>query len=236
VGDEQGIMKIAVVIATYQRPDGKTPFYLRRAIDSVLRQDHKDRALYVIGDCYDSKIEFDEIMRYYGNALFATNLEHSVEREMYKRDKIALWCCGGQNAYNIGTGIALKEGYDYICHLDHDDHWKFNHLSLINIAIERFKADFVFTRATYKDGSLPNIETSDMFIPQLPIAHGMIKSSVCYNHRTIPMSYCYARDHIPADADLWTRMVPYINEKQLVSYFVNVPTCIYEQGNHPRGY
>ena len=47
--------RLAITIATYQRPDGTTPFYLKRALDAVFNQTHKYFKVYVIGDKYENK-------------------------------------------------------------------------------------------------------------------------------------------------------------------------------------
>ena len=46
-------IKFGVVISTYQRPDGKTPQYIKRAIESVLSQKHTNWKIYLIGDKYN---------------------------------------------------------------------------------------------------------------------------------------------------------------------------------------
>jgi glycosyltransferase involved in cell wall biosynthesis len=42
-------MKLGIVIATYQKSDGSTPILLKRAIDSIKAQTHKDYILIIIG-------------------------------------------------------------------------------------------------------------------------------------------------------------------------------------------
>ena len=46
-------MKLAIRILTYQRKDGKTPFFLRRALESIKNQTYKDYKIFLIGDKYD---------------------------------------------------------------------------------------------------------------------------------------------------------------------------------------
>ena len=48
---------------------------------------------------------------------------------------MALWSYGGVNAMNYGVTKSLENGYEYICHLDHDDWWLPNHLFEINKCI-----------------------------------------------------------------------------------------------------
>ena len=51
-------MNIAIVTPTYRRPDGKTPFYLGRALDSVFSQEHVNFMMFLIGDYYDNEEEW----------------------------------------------------------------------------------------------------------------------------------------------------------------------------------
>ncbi|MCJ7812459.1 hypothetical protein MUP95_03960, partial [bacterium] len=63
---------IAIVIATYERPDGKTPYYLKRALNSIALQRYKDYHVFVIGDNYKNKKEFDRLT--FGFRITAINL------------------------------------------------------------------------------------------------------------------------------------------------------------------
>jgi len=77
-------MKIAIVIATYCRSDGKTPSYLIRALRSIEAQTHKDYAVYVIGDNYASHEEFFDICKLFP-FVKAYNIPVAPERELYPK-------------------------------------------------------------------------------------------------------------------------------------------------------
>jgi glycosyltransferase involved in cell wall biosynthesis len=227
-------MNLAITMATYQRKDGKSPFYLKRAIDSVFAQKHGDFKLFVVGDRYEDDAEFRSILSSYpGERLRCVNLTTAVEREKYQNNKEYLWNNGGVHAFNLAAAHALEEGFDYICHLDHDDYWTPNHLTLINEVIECTQADWMCTRTQHPTGVLPVHVSRDYLIPFLPLPGGIIKSSTCYNYRTIPLCFRDAGD-VPADYDLWKRMAVYIRDHDLVSYFINELTCIYEEGGYER--
>ncbi len=227
-------MRLAVTIPTYARADGKTPFFLKRALDSVFAQDHRDFKVFVAGDDYQPREELDAIVAQYPKEkLRLIHLDHAVEREKYKDDNKKRWNNGGVTAHNAAAEAAISEGFDYICTLDHDDRWLPRHLRVISEAIEETKADFLCTGASWNGGRLPKIESNDRLVPFLPKPAGIIHSSTCYNHRTIPIRIRDAGD-LPADYDKWQRMAPYIKAHGLKSYFVNDFTCIYETGGYER--
>ena len=227
-------MKIAVVIATYRRADGKTPFYLKRALNSVFSQRHTNFEVFLIGDCYSDVKELKGIISQYSpNKLHCFNLDRAVEREKYT-DKNVLWCCGGTEAVNIGIDRAFEAGFEYISFLDHDDYWTPYHLSSINEVVKYIDADWICTKSTYGDGSiLPKVDREDQFIPFLPTPGGVIRSSVCYNGASISVrpinTFETYGEAIPGDADLWDRMEKYITKNKLVSYLVNKVTCCHEE-------
>jgi len=227
-------MKLAIAMATYQRKDGQTPFFLKRAIDSVFIQEHTDWQLFVVGDHYENAAEFCAITASYPpDRLRCLNLEKAMEREKYHYNKELLWNNGGVTAINIVADKALAEGFSYICHLDHDDQWKPNHLKVISEAIEAVRADWLCTKTMHSTGVLPLVDSPSRLVPFLPCPGGVINSATCYNYRSIPLRY---RDSgtVPTDYDLWKRMSVYMKENNLAGYLINELTCIYEKGGYER--
>lgn len=231
--------RLAISIATYRRLDGKTPFYLKRCLDSVFAQTHKDYKVFLVGDYYDNQQEWENIINnYHSDKFYNINLPEPGERNKYKDNKVALWSAGGTKAFNFAIDKALEEGYSYIAHTDHDDTWRNDHLQLISNCIETTGADWVCTRSTYGKGKiiLPQGDYKGDMIPFIPFAGGLVNSSTAYNFKTIPIR---GRDVfeetgkvIPSDADLWERIGKFIIENKKKSYLVNQISCFHnEEGN-----
>jgi glycosyltransferase involved in cell wall biosynthesis len=227
-------MRIGITIATYQRKDGKTPEYLNLLLESIYAQTYQDFKIYLIGDKYENMDEWCSIIRKYsGYHLCAINLNHADERDKYN-DNYILWHCGGVFASNFGANLALSEGIDFICHIDHDDYIDRIHLEKVNKAIEEVKADWICSKSEYVGSILPVVEASTWeFLPFLPLPGGIVNSSVCYNYRKIPFRYrdTYAEfgTAIPSDADLWQRCSEFIKENSLISCLINQVTCYHQE-------
>ena len=140
-------VKIAVSITTYRRSDGSTRRLLERALNSIKTQTYKNYKIFLIGDKYDDNEEFLEIANsfYDQSKIYFENLDEAKERDHYS-DKLLLWLYGGINATNHSIKVALSEGYDYVCHLDHDDYWGNNHLDEIAKCIKDNQSDWVCTK------------------------------------------------------------------------------------------
>ena len=223
--------KLGIVIATYQRKDGSTPKYLTRALDSVFNQTYKNFKIYLIGDRYEDNEEINNIVSKYDRSrLEFKNLSVAKERDFYD-NKNALWSYGGVNAINIGVDLSLSEGNNYICHLDHDDFWENNHISLINDCINETNSSWVCTISNHINNRfLPTVKSEEKYINFLPKSSSLIHSSVCMDFKTIPLKY---RDifletntvGLPTDADLWERCRHHILENNLKSTLINQITC-----------
>jgi glycosyltransferase involved in cell wall biosynthesis len=228
-------MKIGIVICTYQRPDGKTPFYLRRALQAILNQTHKDYRVYIVGDAYADRREFISIMTEYVAQMDIRymNLLRAVEREKYRFGTRQLWCAGGLNAGLTGIDWALHEGYKYICHHDHDDWWEPNHLELINKVIEEKNPFFICTVSTWMKSFLPKLPITNEILDFYPIPEGMINSSSCieYSETSIRPRDVYAETGVvyPADADLWKRLTEEMKEKGHRGYIYTTLTCHHDE-------
>jgi len=226
-------MKLAITLHTYQRPDGMTPTYLNRAMSSIFSQTYQDFKLFVIGDKYEDEYElFNIINKYPLNKLYYENLPYAKEREKYINNKHALWCAGGVNAINYAIDKCLENGFEYVCHLDHDDYWTPEHLESIHNVINKTNGDWFCTRSLHINGNLPRVITDQEYVEFLPEACGLINSSTCINFKKIPLRF---RDVLeedgkayPADADLWKRCATYIKDNNLKSYFINKLTCVHD--------
>lgn len=230
-------MKLAIVTPTYQRTDNTTPYYLSRLITALKSQTHTDFKFYLIGDKYENNSEFESFSNLLaGIDYHMENLPVAKERDKYPANTRQLWCCGGVNAYNHGIELALNDGYDWICHLDHDDYWDSDHLSVINTAIETIKnVAVVYTCAEYTyDRHIPPVPLDNEYVFQLPVACNTIHSAVCINHRAIPLRLrdvyeAPDQENIyndEADADMWNRVSEYLTLNQnLQSVLCRKVTC-----------
>lgn len=230
-------MKLGIVISTYMRENESTPDLLKRALNSVFNQTYKNFKIYLIGDRYEDNEEINNIVsKYDTNKLFFENLPIAKERDDYKQNKRALWSYGGVNAINYGLLKSINEGFEYICHLDHDDWWLPDHLQEIKNCIIKTEASWVCTKSTHmsENNFLPKINTQEIYCEFLPKSSSLIHSSVCMNFKRIPLFYrdLYKLTNkvgLPADADLWERTKDYIEENKLKSYFINKLTCRHDE-------
>jgi glycosyltransferase involved in cell wall biosynthesis len=225
-------MKIAVVVPTYRRQDGRTPFLLSRALDSIKTQIHTNYDVFVIGDNYTDKEEFDWLERMNLFAEFV-NIPKAIEREKYPFKSMELWCSGGVNASNIGVNIALEQGYEYVCFLCHDDWWEPDHLLRINEVLEAKKPFFVCTVSTWMNSILPEPITLDDITEFYPKPNGIISSSTCvkYSDTKLRVRDVFAETGRaePADADLWKRLAKEMKAEGKKGYLINTLTCHHEE-------
>lgn len=225
-------MKLAIVLATYQRTDGTTPQYLTRALECIKAQTHQDWHVFLIGDKYENDDEFTQLASLIpSDKITSVNLPNAVERERYPEGGIRLWRCGGVNAVNYGMDLAKQAGYSYHCRLDHDDYWASNHLELINKVIENNPSPaFIYTKSTYMGGILPRDNHP------YPRPCQTIHSSVCINTDLIPFKYRDTEYEIgipkEADADMWERIGPYLATHNLGSYIIDQLTCYHDLEQH----
>ena len=203
---------------------------------------HIDLKIFLIGDKYEDNNEILEILsKYDSNKLYFENLPYAKERGKYIENKLALWSYGGVNAMNHGVSKSLKEGYDYICHLDHDDWWLPIHLEEIKNCILTTDASWVCTKSTYRSENifLPKLNPEEIFSTFLPKSGILIHSSVCMNFKKIPLLYrdLYELTNkvgLPADADLWERTRDHIEKNNLKSYYINKLTCRHDEEGYSR--
>lgn len=212
-------MKLAVVIPTYERPDGKTNELLIRALNSVRAQTFKNYRIFLVGDKWKKLRELKKIADHF--ACHCVNITYAKERDRYEFGDYRLFCAGGVNATNKGIEIALEKGYSHVCHLDHDDYWREDHLELISGKADNYF--MVSTRATYMNGTLPKLESSREFFP---IPCGIIHSATSVNFAQTDLRFrdCFEKTGTawPADADLWNRL------SDKVAYFIDELTCFHD--------
>lgn len=214
--------------------------YLHKSLNSILDQTYDNWFLYLVGDDFkhfDKLIEWSSIIPSHKIKVINT---HYSERELKDIQKIKAW--GGTNASNYGIGLALNDGYDYICRLDHDDYWTNSHLLHINEVIN-YDANVIFccTKGYYLSlfNTLPKINnSSENIIDYKPKPSDVLHSTTCVKFSEIPFRYehSYRNDNITPDASdaiLWKKISEYIKDKNLKSYCYNTITCYHlEEGKN----
>ena len=225
------IMKFGIIVATYKRPDGRTPFFLSRALKSVLQQAHEDFIILLIGDKYEDEEELLSISSCVpADKLYLENLKVSVERERYPEGGDQLWATGGLNAMNRAIEVGLEMGLKYFCHLDHDDHWSPDHLFNFNSALERSESPFMVSYSTSPvfNSVLPVWKRDEI----RPIPRGMIHSSTCVDFSFFSERYRDAYQETgsicPADADLWMRLSETMARLEIKGKMIKKLTCFHE--------
>jgi glycosyltransferase involved in cell wall biosynthesis len=227
-------MKLAVNISTYRRKDGKSKDFLKRTLESIKKQKHQDYKVFLIGDKYEDNEEFLEICTSIldPSKIYYENLPFAYERDKYL-DLEQIWSSGGTYSTNYAIEKALEEGFEWVCHIDHDDIWEENHLLNFSNFIESNPSNFVFlaSRCDYLGKYIvPCQSPPGIFYPTpSDLAH----SSVCINFSKIPLRYRDVYEETgkiyAADADLWERITEYIKENGLSAYLVEEATLIYDK-------
>ena len=171
--------------------------------------------------------------------IYYENLPVAPERDKYN-DKWLIWKYGGTKSYNYGIEKSIQMGYDYVCHLDHDDEWYPNHLSSLYDAIIKTNSIWLCTKSEYVSNKiLPVINSNLELIPFYPIPEGLVHSSVCINFKKLPLRYINVYEEtgisgLPGDADLWKRISDYFKQNNLVGTLVNKVTCRHIEEGHER--
>jgi glycosyltransferase involved in cell wall biosynthesis len=225
------MINFSIVITTYQRKDGNTPKYLKRALQSIFDQDYHLFKIYVIGDKYENNEEFESIFNEFPkDKIYFENLPIAHERDKYT-DKTLIWKYGGCFANNYGINKSISDGYEYVCHLDHDDEWYPNHLSSLNDAIIKTNSLWLCTKSEYEHFMEYPMINSDLELVEFnPTPEGLIHSSTCINFKKIPLRHRNVFEEtglsgLPGDADLWYRIREYFNGNNLKGVLVNKITC-----------
>ena len=227
----------AICIATYKRMDGKTPELLKRTLESINKQFHYNWKVFLIGDLYENEDEFLEITKDFPKGkIYQENLKVAVEREKYYPHNLnALWSFGGTNAVNYAIDVAIYQGYQYICRIDHDDYWREDHLANFDKVIKETGAKFICSKAKHFNGAvLPYIPITDAVVDYYPEPSGVVKSSTCVHVdipiRTRDLYGFHGKDFKGAgDEDFWERVSMYLKGHHLVSKCWNDITCFHDQ-------
>lgn len=233
--------RFGIVITTYQRGDGKTPELLNRALKSILNQSHADWKVFLIGDRYEDDEEFQLIVENSGihsDRIVAVNREEAAERDNYEPGSMQLWCAGGNVSSRYGISLALEDGIEYVCYLDHDDYWGRSHLLLFNEAIQKHPDVMVLaSRSLYlRPGNvLPHL-TEKTGYGWLPRPEGLIKSASCIKWSDTDVRprdvFKETGETKPGDLDLWQRLNAEMKATGRKGFLVPDVTCSHLEEHH----
>ena len=184
-------IKFCIIIATFNRPNGKTPEYLTRSLDSVLTQSYTNWDLIIVGDKYEPENELLDIINKYKtpnkNIIYINNT--IVERDVITNN-YDLWCCAGANSMNIGLKYARENNYKYYCHLDDDDYWTSEHLQYLYFVYNKYpNCIFANTQSTFIQSVLPNIIIDIYENNIMPTPRCMVHSSFSFRMDIILSNY-----------------------------------------------
>lgn len=219
-------MKLAILIPTYRKGNGEFKNQIEQCLTSVSKQTHSNYKVYFIGDKYENNNEFDELSKIINpSKIVSKNLPISYERSKYSGRN--LWVCGGVYASNIGIELALNDGFDYICHLDHDDVWSPNHLELISKVIDETGTNFVSTRS---GAGWPAMQSTSYLTKWRPLPSKVFKSTTCLNYRHFNIKFRNMIEEqnkvYASDADLWGRINQLMVKNNEWGYVINESTML----------
>lgn len=231
--------KLAIAISTYQRPDGKTPELLTRTLNCVLNQSYTNWKVFLIGDYYKDNDEFLQLCSLIPpEKIVFLNLPIAAERSRYPQGGRNLWHSGGATAMTIAIELAVNSGFDYVCHLDHDEIWEPNHLEVIAKGIKDTKSLFLYTKGITFGREMPQVNSNELYIKQRAQPGNAIKSSTCVNYRVIPLRrkdpLYYYNEVDAGDAAFLKRVNPILESNNQDSILINKVTVIHDQEGYAK--
>ncbi len=231
-------IKFAIIIPTFNRLNGKTLSYLKRSLDSIIKQKHKYWDIILVGDKFEPESLIIELVNSYQSNLNDINKiiyinNPKVERD-YIKNKEVLWSCAGATSVNIGLKYARENKYKYYCHLDDDDYWSDTHLLHIAKTYNKYQnCIFANTQSTYNNSFLPK-ETFTLYENnRLPLSENTIHSSISFRIDILPFYYTTTFEDIPltkpSDALLLDEIKKFLeNNKEYTSIYIPVLTCYHD--------
>ena len=187
-------IKCIIIMATFNRRNGKTPEYLEKSLNSIISQKYKNWDLIIVGDKYEPEDELLTIINKYRNLCKYNNKIIYINNQTVERDYVKhstnLWCCAGATSINKGLDYARSSGYKYYCHLDDDDYWNEFHLQALYEVYKKYSnCVFVNTKSTYCGRYLP-VENIDIYPNnRMPLSCQTIHSSFSFRIDIVPFNY-----------------------------------------------
>jgi glycosyltransferase involved in cell wall biosynthesis len=228
-------IRFIIIMATYNRTNGKTAEYLDRSLNSIINQNYNNWDLIVIGDKYEPFNELENIINTFQqktkNKIILLD-NQNVERD-YIKNKKNLWYSAGGTSINLGLKYARENNYKYYCHLDDDDFWTNEHLSSLLEAYKYENCIFANTKSTYLGSYLP-IEDMDIYENnRIPSEGEVIHSSYSFRIDLIPFIYETALNDtgidLPSDYIMLNKIKNFINTNtNYKAIYVSKLTCFHD--------
>jgi hypothetical protein len=177
-----------IIIPTYQRKSGRTPFFMRRILSSLKNQTMTSFRVYLVGDSYTNETELRSVVaesELPSGAVVVFNLPEAGERNK-GLSLHSLWCIGGSLAINVATDMALAAGHPWLLHHDDDEWWAESRLEKV-YALLRVSPGAVFAFTAHQNSPKPG-DTRPLGYLELrgayprnaiPKVTNIIHSSVC---------------------------------------------------------
>jgi hypothetical protein len=145
-----------IIIPTYQRRSGRSPFFLRRLLSPLKNQNMSSFRVYIVGDSYTDETELRSIVaesELPSDVVVVFNLPEPGERKKGLSPQ-SLWLLGGSMALNVATDMALAAGHSWLLHLDDDEWWAESRLEKL-FALLRVSPGAVFAFTAHKYSPRP---------------------------------------------------------------------------------
>ncbi|CAF1380788.1 unnamed protein product [Rotaria magnacalcarata] len=240
-------------MSSYTRTNGRSPYYIKKAVKSILSQSYSNWELFVTGDKYENESEFRSLFTSIPSSkLYLYNLPKPGERG--NLTGIQLWQSSGVSAMNNAIDRAERHHNScgtvckiYVTNLDDDDIWSPEHLSeLLSIFIHFPSVVFAWTKGYFcHSGGNPY---PSMIVPQDKVNNwlksfggNVLHSSWAWNMKVFRgFRYRGQWDFPPnfkgpktADYDLFEVVRAYVLAKNLHYYHSNRATIehLVEMGN-----
>lgn len=184
-------ISFAIVVATYNRSNGMSPFNIRRMFSNLRAQTYTNFKVFLIGDDYQPAEEFENLCqefeseRLYCKNYVGTSFRGNVFKLPHNR-----WANGGIYASYHGLKQAISEGFKYYLHLDDDDIWESTHIQEhYNTLIKFPLVDYMYTISNFCKIHLPRNTLGtklDLFYNNRKVIPAdVVHSTWCINLQTV---------------------------------------------------
>lgn len=207
-----------VRVVTYRRPDGRTPEFLSKTLNSVLAQKYRHWKVFLVGDRYEDEAEFKALASLVPpGRIYATNRRGRTERDVWR--DYNLWMCCGCTAVNYALDLMQACGVDYLANLDHDDIWGDDHLqTLADCYAEHPEAAFACTQGYNTHfGVIPRDVHEFRYVDGAWLNSNVNHSATSWRLSVVPLRYRAMPELVPwcpvvGDIDMWLRMGDYLRD------------------------